>query len=145
LLALADVVIAAEAFPCAYTGASSLGVALERLEAEFHPSLVVATLGAEGSLARCGGREVRTPGYRVPVTDTTGAGDAFRGGFVSGWLRLGNATRVDTLMEYANAVAALKCRALGAQAGLPRSEEVDDFVTTTARGRSNSAVGTDAG
>jgi sugar/nucleoside kinase (ribokinase family) len=86
--------------------------------------MTVATLGSEGSLARFEGREIRTPAITVEVLDTTGAGDAFRGGLASAWLRAGNGAQVDQLLRYANAVAALNCRAVGAQAGLPTPTEV---------------------
>jgi len=136
LLRSVDVVIAAEAFPAAFTGAPSLGDALRKLQRVSGASLVVATLGAAGSLARCQDVEVRTPGFRVDVVDTTGAGDAFRGGFIGGWLRAGRMARVDTILECANAVAALNCRGLGAQGGLPTTAEVDAFVTAALRGES---------
>jgi sulfofructose kinase len=122
LLAEIDVIIAAREFPGELTG-DSLGRALHRLAKEFEAALVCATLGPEGSLAVCQGREIRTPAFRVPVVDTTGAGDVFRGGFIAGWLRHPDAD-VEDLLRYANAVAALKCRALGARQGIPRPAEV---------------------
>ena len=42
------------------------------------------TLGAEGSLAWCGGRQIRTPAFQVDCVDSTGAGDVFRGAFAAG-------------------------------------------------------------
>jgi sulfofructose kinase len=59
--------------------------------------------------------------------DTTGAGDAFRGGFAAGCLRSPDGSIEDAL-AYANAVAALNCRALGARGGLPTAGEVDDLL-----------------
>ena len=131
-----DVLIVAESFPVAFTGASSTGEGLRRLAELFKPALAVVTLGERGSLARCNGREFSTPALPVTVVDPTGAGDAFRGGFIAGWLRHGNGAAVDTLLQYANDVAGCNCRALGAQAGLPTQEELDR-VTGELRGRSN--------
>ena len=131
-----DVLIVAETFPAAFTGASSVGEGLRRLADQFKPALAVVTLGERGSLARCHGREISTPALPVEVVDPTGAGDAFRGGFIAGWLRHGNGASVDTLLQYANDVAGCNCRALGAQAGLPTQEEFDR-VTGELRGRSN--------
>lgn len=136
LLRSVNVVIAGEAFPTAYTGTRTLGEALRQIEEQSGAALVVATLGAEGSLARCHGTEIRTPGFRVEAVDTTGAGDAFRGGFIAGWLLYGGTADIDTLLEYANAVAALNCRSVGAQVGLPTRADVDAFVTGTLRGES---------
>jgi sulfofructose kinase len=136
LLREIDIVIASGSFSQAYTGASSVGQALERLAAEFRPAVVIATLGAEGSLARCEGQEIRTRAYDVPVVDTTGAGDAFRGGFVAAWLREGTTVRLSRVLAYATAVAGLNCRELGAQGGLPLWSEVDVLVTGTGYARS---------
>ena len=137
LLSSADIVITAESFPRAFTGLPSLEEGLQALADRFHPALAVATLGPAGSLAVMDAREIRTPAPEVRVVDTTGAGDAFRGGFVSGWLRLGAEAGVDTLLEYANATAALSCMGLGAQAALPTREAVDAVVTGITRGQSN--------
>ena len=127
LLVHVDALIAAEQFPIEYTGFESTGRALEALAREFNAPLVCVTLGEDGSLARCGGREIRTPAFRVSSVDTTGAGDAFRGGFAAGCLRAPDG-EIEDVLRYANAVAALNCRALGARGGLPTAEEVDQLL-----------------
>jgi sugar/nucleoside kinase (ribokinase family) len=124
LLRHIDAIIAAEEFPSAFTGCAEPGRALEALEREFHAPLVCVTLGASGSLARCGGRELRTAALPVASVDTTGAGDAFRGGFAAGCLRAPDGPLEDVL-AYANAVAGLNCRALGARGGMPTAAEVE--------------------
>jgi sugar/nucleoside kinase (ribokinase family) len=63
----------------------------------------------------------------VDCVDSTGAGDAFRGGFAAGCLRAPDGDIEDVLL-YANAVAALNCRALGAQAAMPTPDEVDRLM-----------------
>jgi sulfofructose kinase len=90
----------------------------------FGATLVCATLGEAGSLAVTDDGDIRTPGFAVSVVDTTGAGDVFRGGFISGWLRGGAEAQTEDVLRYANAAAALKCRALGARAGIPTHAEV---------------------
>jgi sugar/nucleoside kinase (ribokinase family) len=137
LLGAIDILVTAESFPAAVTGTSSVGEGLRRLAARYGSTLVIATLGAAGSLARLGDREIHTPAPRVTVVDTTGAGDAFRGGFIAAWLRLGDAAPVDTLLEYANATAALSCQGLGAQSGLPTLADVDACVTRGRHDQSN--------
>jgi ribokinase/sulfofructose kinase len=127
LLAHIDAIIAAEEFPSQYTGYPSPGRALEALADEFASPLVCVTLGREGSLARCGGREIRTPAFPVHCVDSTGAGDAFRGGFAAGCLRTPEGEVEDVLL-FANAVAALNCRRLGARGGLPTPEEVEQLL-----------------
>ena len=127
LLMHIDAIIAAQEFPTDYTGYRSTGRALEALADEFRAPLVCVTLGGEGSLARCGGREIRTPAFPITCVDSTGAGDAFRGGFAAGCLRAPDGELEDAL-TYANAVAALNCRRLGARGGLPTAGEVEQLL-----------------
>jgi sugar/nucleoside kinase (ribokinase family) len=127
LLQQVDVIIAAREFPAALTGDDDPGRALATMAREFQAALVCVTLGAEGTLAFCGGRLIRTPAFPVGCVDSTGAGDALRGGFVAACLRAPGG-EVEEILTYANAVAALNCRALGARGGLPSAEEVDDLL-----------------
>lgn len=136
LLRLVDVVVATAAFATAMTGAMAMGRAVARLAAMSGSAVVIATLGPEGSLASISGREVRTRGFPVKAVDTTGAGDAFRGGLIAGWLRAGPGGQPSTVLEYANAVAALNCLGFGAQGGLPTRREAEAFVTRVRRGQS---------
>lgn len=129
LLRQVDVVIAAESLPEALTGHATPGRALSAMASECGAALVAVTLGDEGSLALCDGREVRTPAFPISCVDSTGAGDAFHAGFVAGWLLRPEAD-VEWLMVYANAVAALNCRGLGARGGLPTRDEVDVLMAT---------------
>ncbi len=128
LLRSIDVIITAQDFPSALTGIGDQGRALQRLDETYRPALCCVTLGSEGSLALVNGSEIRTPGFRVPVVDTTGAGDVFRGGFIAGWLREAGRAEVADILIYANAVAALKCRGLGAREGIPRPDEVETLI-----------------
>jgi sulfofructose kinase len=137
LLRLVDVIVSTASFPTALTGARGIGTALARLAAMSGSAAVIATLGPEGSLAWLDGHELRSRGFRVKAVDTTGAGDAFRGGLIAGWLGAGPGTGPATVLEYANAVAALNCLGFGALAGLPTRREVDAFVTRVRRGQSN--------
>lgn len=131
LLRTMDVVIAAAGFPEAYTGIGERGAALSRLQADCGAAVVCVTLGAEGSLARAMGQEVRTPAFAVEVVDTTGAGDVFRAGFVAGWLAAGDRAELPEVLRWANAVAALKCRGLGARTASPTLAEVRALLAQT--------------
>jgi sugar/nucleoside kinase (ribokinase family) len=137
LLEQIDVLVSSESFPMAFTGAAAQGEALQQLVARFKPAVAIVTLGADGCLAVYEGRELRVPAPSVAALDTTGAGDAFRGGFISGWLRWGPEANVETLLQYANAVAALSCEGLGAQGALPDAERVQALVTRTLGEQSN--------
>lgn len=127
LLQQIDAIIAAQDFPTALTGYEDVGRALLALADEYRAPVVCVTLGADGSLARCGGREIRTPAFKIDCVDSTGAGDAFRGGFAAGCLAMPDAA-IEDVLRYANAVAALNCRALGAQGALPTRAEVERLI-----------------
>ncbi len=131
LLQHIDVIIAAESFPTALTGHDDLGRALRTIGREFDAAVVTATLGVNGSLSWSGGREIRTPPFAVDCVDTTGAGDVFRGGFAAGCLRFGTDGDLEAVLAYANAAAALNCRALGAQSALPTAAEIDRLLLST--------------
>lgn len=68
--------------------------------------LVVVTRGRQGSMACLRGEFYTQPAYPVTVVDTLGAGDAFIGTFLAGWLMgLG----VADCLERASRVAAFTC------------------------------------
>jgi ribokinase len=125
LLELIDVIILPEHTVAELTGFRDVSEGLEALGRSTHAAAVVATLGSAGAVAWCDGKEVRSPAARSDVRDTTGAGDAFRAGFAASWLTFGDQPPdLEQLLADANLVAALNCRGIGAQAGLPRADEV---------------------
>ena len=126
LLQHIDAIIAAQELPAALTGHEDLGRALESIGREFVGGLVCVTLGSEGSLTWCNGREIRTPAFPVDCVDSTGAGDAFRGGFAAACLRV-PIGEIEDVLRYANAVAALSCRALGARGRQQRQQQDEVF------------------
>lgn len=125
LLHLVTCVIASADFPARLTGETELSEALRKIQQQFGNPLVVATQGAEGAVALCEDVWVRSPAFRIDCVDTTGAGDAFRAGFIHGLL-LGQG--LEELLRTANAVAALNCRALGARGGLPDRTQLEAFL-----------------
>ena len=127
LLQQIDAIIAAKDFPAALTGYEDPARAIEALGREFGAQLVCVTLGKAGSLAWCNGRLIRTAAFQVDCVDSTGAGDVFRGAFVAACLREPGGD-IEVVLAYANAAAALNCRALGARAGIPRPDEVEQLL-----------------
>ncbi len=125
LLPLVDFLISSGSFPERMTGISDLRSALKTLASTTGARLVGATLGSQGVLAYFRGEFIHTPGFSIDCKDTTGAGDAFHGGFIYGLLE---AYSVEETFRFANAVAALKCRKLGARTALPMIEEVNAFL-----------------
>jgi sulfofructose kinase len=130
ILAEVDIAVVPAPFVTAWSGMTELEAGLARLAAHCRrAALVIATCGAEGSLAWCRGHAVRTAGVAVDVVDTTGAGDAFRAGLVSALVHLGPGAALADVLSFANATGALNCRAVGAQTGLPTLDEVMSHVT----------------
>ena len=84
LLANADVLFANEAEAAAMSGEDSLERALERLAA--HCGCVVIKRGAAGAVALAAGVTRAVAADPAELVDTTGAGDCFNAGFLSGWL-----------------------------------------------------------
>jgi len=127
LLRLTDVLIVAAEFPSRLTGVGDLRAAL-RAAAKHGPWFVGVTLGPGGALAFAAGRYHYVPAFRVPVVDSTGAGDVFHAGSVYGLLQ---GWSVPDTLRFAAAAAALKCERLGGRPGIPTVER----ATALARSR----------
>ena len=84
-------------------------------------------VSARGARIYCDREFIESPAFEVPggCRDTTGAGDAFHGGFIYGLL---NGDELETCIKLGNAVAALKCRSLGSRAALPTMDELKEFL-----------------
>lgn len=89
--------------------------------------VVAVKLGAEGSYVAGGTWRAFVPAYAVEVVDTTGAGDAYCGGFLAGYLREWDLERV---ARFANAVGAMCVTALGGTGGIRGMEETVHFMET---------------
>ena len=128
LLPLIDVLITSAEFPQRLTGISDERTSLVEMKARYGCAVVGVTLGARGALVYCEGEFIESPAFAVPggFRDTTGAGDAFHGGFIYGSL---SGDDLETCMKLGNAVAALKCRALGGRTALPTADELAEFVS----------------
>lgn len=128
LLPFVDILISSSEFPHRLTGIADEKTALAEIQNRHGCRIVGKTKGVEGCLIRCAGDFLTAPAYSVPggCKDTTGAGDAFHAGFIYGLLA---GEEIETSLKIANAVAALKCRALGARTALPDQNELTDFLT----------------
>lgn len=89
---------------------------------------IIFTLGAKGSVGMAQDEPFFfAPGHKVPVMDTTGAGDVFHGAMLYG---LSNDWPLAECASFANAVAAIKCTRLGGRAGIPDLETTRHFLET---------------
>lgn len=127
LLPLADILIFSENVPTRLAGTNDIRSALRSIAERFGSGVVGVTLGSAGSLLYSSGEFITTSGYSVPggCKDTTGAGDAFRVGILYGLMK---EESIERSAEMANAVAALKCRSVGARTALPTESELMQFV-----------------
>jgi sugar/nucleoside kinase (ribokinase family) len=95
-------------------------------------TLIIAKLGADGSMALEKGAPVRVPSFSVAPLDTTGAGDSFNSGFLHAWLR--GAPLLDSL-RLGSACGALSTLGLGGTARQPTLEEAEALLAGAARRR----------
>jgi sugar/nucleoside kinase (ribokinase family) len=128
LLPYIDLLLGSKEFPHRVTGISDGRTALIELQNRFGSVLTGMTLGDQGAIIYCEGQFIEASAYASPggCKDTTGAGDAFRGGFLYGLL---TGEEIETSMKFGNAVAAMKCSKLGARPGLPTKQQLEDFLS----------------
>jgi sulfofructose kinase len=129
LAGMVDYLLAAEKFGRAYTGESDPVQAVRRL-GEIAGTAAVITLGGDGLVWQKGAESGHLPAFTVEVVDTTGAGDAFHGGFAAGLVR---GLAWSDLLRFASAVGALACTKMGARLALPGDTAVQAFLEGTPR------------
>jgi len=91
---------------------------------ELGPSIIGVTHGAEGSSILTKNEEFSAPSFNVEVVDTTGAGDAWAAGIITGFL---TKMPISEIPYFANAVSALKITRKGAM-NIPTRKEVEYFM-----------------
>lgn len=87
---------------------------------------VYVTQGKEGCYWLEKGDLCHQPGFTVEVMDTTGAGDVFHGALA---VNLAQQARVEEAVQFASAVAALKCTRPGGRAGIPDCDQTRSFLS----------------
>lgn len=97
-------------------------------------SCVVVTLGSDGAYTAVKGASALVSVPNVPVVDTTGAGDAFWGGFLYQLAESGlrpnelHEEQLQEFTEFANAVATLCVQKRGGIPAMPTIHMVKDFL-----------------
>jgi len=130
LLENIDFLIVSRDFPNLLMNEPDLETALRRMQQRYRSTLAAATLGQDGVLAWNGHRFHHTSAYRVPVVDTTGAGDIFHAGFIYGLLQ---GWPLDRQLDFACAAAALNCTAVGARGGIRSVDAIEQLMASGAR------------
>jgi len=115
LAAELDFLLLNEAEACLYSGRRSLDRAIEHWRRVARNAVV--KLGPRGSRWVSKEVDVSAPAPRVRVVDTTGAGDAFDGGFLDAFLRGAGPA---ACLRAGNRIGALSTRAAGGTSALPR-------------------------
>ena len=131
LVERADCLIASSLFARQFIGEEDPEKAARMMFRQGSPELVegrkisVVTMGEKGSVYVTEEGTFYQPAFEVEVVDTTGAGDVFHGAFSFG---LSKDWPFPRIIEFASAVAALKCTKLGGRAGIPTLEQALAFL-----------------
>jgi sulfofructose kinase len=125
LLRCVDYLIVSRDFPCRLMGEADLAAALRGMQQRFGCRLTAATLGEAGVLAWNGAEFQSRAAYRVPVLDTTGAGDIFHAGFIYGLLQ---GWPLHRQLDFACAAAALNCTAVGARGRIETVAAIEELM-----------------
>ena len=103
------------------------GDALHKLCRRIGVDAVIVTLGGTGCFVSTADSHELIPAYReIKVVDTTGAGDAFVGGFSSGMVQFDK--DILKAAAYGNAVAVLSVTKQGTARSMPSKQEIDAFL-----------------
>jgi len=92
----------------------------------FNVPVVIVTLGEHGCFVSQPDVYARVQAHVVDPVDTTGAGDAFVGGFAAGLVKFKR--NVVEAAHFANAVAALAVTRHGAAGSMPTAREIGRFL-----------------
>jgi sugar/nucleoside kinase (ribokinase family) len=89
------------------------------------PEVIVLTKGSKGADAFTSTENRSTKIYRVPIKDTTGAGDCFHAAFLYGML---SNFDLQKCLDFSSAASAILIQEVGARRGLPSVVEVKKFM-----------------
>jgi len=88
---------------------------------------VIVTLGRRGCFVSQAAGHASIPAHTgIDVVDTTGAGDAFLGGFAAGFVQFGG--DIDAAARHGNTVAALSVTKFGTAPSMPTTREIAKFL-----------------
>lgn len=89
-----------------------------------YPDKLIVTKGSRGVKFFNRHEIVNVPSYKINVVDTTGAGDTFCGSLAAALVK---EYTLEQAINFANKAAAISTTKLGAQSGMPRLEELEQF------------------
>jgi ribokinase len=134
ILALCDYITPNETETEALTGLPVTSIAEAEVAADAliarGVGAVVITLGEKGVLYRQGGRSIHVPAISAgEVVETTGAGDAFNGGFAVG---LAEGLTVPEALRFGCATAGISVTRAGAAPSMPSRAEIEALLAAQA-------------
>ncbi len=134
ILALCDYITPNETETEALTGLPVTSIAEAEVAADAliarGVGAVVITLGEKGVLYRQGGRSIHVPAISAgAVVETTGAGDAFNGGFAVG---LAEGLTVAEALRFGCATAGISVTRAGAAPSMPSRAEIEALLAALA-------------
>lgn len=130
VLPLVDYLVASSEFPGRWTKEEDPFRALVLIQKEYGMRVAAMTLGAHGALALESGKFHYSPAFVVNCVDTTGAGDVFHGAFCYAVLE---DMPMREALDFANALAALNCTAIGARGGIRGIAEARSLMARAER------------
>ncbi len=86
---------------------------------------VIITLGVRGVFYTDGKEEIFVPAIKVKAVETTGAGDAFNGGFATA---IAEGLPVKTALQFATCTAAISVTRLGSAPSMPQRSEILEML-----------------
>lgn len=87
---------------------------------------VIITLGVNGVFFKNAEFETHVDAIRMNAVDTTGAGDAFNGGFITA---IGEGKSVEDALRFATCTSAISVTRKGAAASMPKREEIEELYS----------------
>ena len=86
---------------------------------------VIITLGVRGAYYTDGKKELLVPSIKVKAVETTGAGDAFNGGFATA---IAEGADMERALQFATCTAAISVTRVGSSPSMPKRDEILDLM-----------------
>lgn len=128
-LMMADIAKMSEDELLLLTNTDSIGAGIKAVK-QWPAKIKIITLAEKGAILLTEQSEFHIAGYKVPVVDTTGAGDAFLAALISRLISLDSWTDSQLIeaIEFSNACGALVVGKKGAMSALPDLGTVNKFM-----------------
>ncbi|MBD3426881.1 MAG: hypothetical protein GF409_06580 [Candidatus Omnitrophica bacterium] len=130
ILAYVDLLKLSEEDALNVTQARSIDKALKKIARSLKGAIIV-TRGGKGSFFWDGTKRIEQPAFRVSVSDTIGAGDAYTAGLIYSYTKNGSdafGKKIKQTLRFASAVSAIICSSHGATQGLEGIDQVRSFL-----------------